>query len=101
MAAELIGRVKKMPIKAETIMPIKKGCSSVAHMIRLPSQIEAVPMEGASAIESRLPMQMVTNGVTRMSTFVSLLTSLPHSHAITATKYTASGPPAPPKASAA
>ena len=37
-------------------------------------------------------------GVTRMSTFVSLLTALPNSAATTAVTSTASGPPAPPMA---
>ena len=40
-------------------------------------------------------------GVTKMSIFVSLETNLPHSTATMATKYTASGPPAPPMALAA
>ena len=41
---------------------------------------------------------MVTMGVTRISIFVSFETALPNSAATTATKYTLSGPPAPPSA---
>lgn len=44
---------------------------------------------------------MVTEGVTRMSIFVSLATSLPHSEATMATTNTAKGPPAPPRLLAA
>ena len=41
---------------------------------------------------------MVTIGVIRISTFVSLEIALPHSLAIIATNRTANGPPAPPNA---
>lgn len=44
-----------------------------------------------------MPTRMVTMGVTRMSTLVSLLTALPHSAEMMATNSTASGPPAPPR----
>ena len=45
-----------------------------------------------------MPVRIVTSGVTRISTFVSLETSLPSSAATIATIKTASGPPAPPSA---
>ena len=44
------------------------------------------------------PTKMVTMGVTKMSTFVSLLTAFPSSAAMMATNSTARGPPAPPRA---
>ena len=37
IAAEEIGRVKAIPTKADTKIPIKKGCNSVAHIMRLPT----------------------------------------------------------------
>lgn len=46
-------------------------------------------------MESPTPAKMVTSGVTRMSTLVSLLTALPSSAATIAMMSTASGPPAP------
>ena len=58
----------------------------------------ALPSVGASSAEKRRPTAIVTSGVSRISTLVSLETALPHSAASTATKSTASGPPAPPSA---
>ena len=98
MAAEKIGRVSAMPTRAETRIPMKKGCNSVAHMIRLPTSAAAFPMSGARRAEKSIPTPMVTSGVTKMSTFVSLETALPISVERMATKSTASGPPAPPSA---
>ena len=53
------------------------------------------------SLASATPTRMVTAGVARMSTFVSLETALPHSAATMAMSSTASGPPAPPSALAA
>ena len=101
MAAEEMGRVRAMPTSTDTTMPMKKGCSSVAHMMAWPTALAAVPMGAATREAMPTPARMVTMGVTRMSTLVSLDTSLPHSAATMATKYTARGPPAPPMALAA
>ena len=60
---------------------ISRGCSSVAHMIRLPTADAAAPMAGAHTALSPTPTRIVTAGVTRISTLVSLLTSLPTSAA--------------------
>ena len=48
MAALEMGSVSAMPTMTETKMPMKKGCSSVAHMMRLPTQEAALPMGGAT-----------------------------------------------------
>ncbi|CCX39180.1 unknown [Firmicutes bacterium CAG:102] len=85
-----------MPTITETRIPMKKGCSSVAHLMALPTALAAAPMEGAHHMESSTPTQMVTEGVTMISTFVSLETSLPNSAAKMVTTKTARGPPAPP-----
>ena len=53
---------------------------------------------GAMIQEAPSPARMVTMGVTRMSTLVSLLTAFPTSAAMMATNSTARGPPAPPRA---
>ena len=63
---------------------------------------EAPPVQATEAEENstnqHTPEKMVTSGVTRMSTRVSLLTALPSSEATMAMMSTASGPPAPPRA---
>ena len=56
---------------------------------------------GAMSLARATPIKMVTPGVTRISTLVSLLTIFPHSAAMMAMIRTASGPPAPPSALAA
>ena len=72
MAAEEIGSVSATPTMTETRTPIRNGCSSVAHMTRLPTCIAAAPRAGAHQADSATPTPMVTSGVTRMSIFVSL-----------------------------
>ncbi len=101
MAAEEIGSVSAMPTRTETAMPIQKGCSLVAWSIRMPKAFAAEPIGGAMSFARATPMKMVTNGVTRISTFVSLETAFPNSAAMIAMIRTASGPPAPPSAFAA
>ena len=96
MAAEEMGKVRATPMTTDTMMPMKKGCSSVAHMMALPTALAAVPMGAATRAAAPMPQRMVTMGVTKMSILVSLLTALPISEAMMATNSTASGPPAPP-----
>ena len=98
MAAEEMGSVSATPTMTETRMPMRKGACSVAHMMRVPTCEAAAPMGAAISIERPTPEKMVTSGVTRMSTLVSLLTALPSSEATMAMMRTASGPPAPPRA---
>ena len=98
MAAEEMGSVRAMPTSTDTRTPMKKGCSSVVRIISWPKALAAPPMGGAMIQAAPTPTRMVTMGVTRMSTFVSLLTALPTSAAMIATNSTASGPPAPPRA---
>ena len=98
MAAEEIGSVRATPTTTETRMPIQNGCSSVAHMIRSPTFMAALPSAGAHHADRPMPTPIVTSGVIRMSIFVSLLTALPISAERMATNSTASGPPAPPRA---
>ena len=98
IAADEIGSVSAMPTSTDTAIPIRNGCRSVAHITSSPTFIAARPSAGASRAESARPTPIVASGVTRMSTFVSFETSLPHSAAAMATKRTASGPPAPPSA---
>ena len=67
-------------------------------MIIVPSLRAAFPIGGAMRAEIAIPQSTVTRGVTRMSTLVSFETAFPSSDAIIATKKTARGPPAPPRA---
>ena len=93
-----MGSVRAMPTSTDTSIPIQKGCSSVVRMISWPKALAAPPMGGAMTQAAPTPTRMVTMGVTRMSTLVSLLTALPTSAAMMATNSTARGPPAPPRA---
>ena len=101
IAALLIGRVSAIPTITEMIIPIKNGCSSVAHMIAAPTLLAAFPIAGARSIARRLPITIVTNGVTIISILVSFETAFPNSAASTVMIRTASGPPAPPSVLAA
>ena len=96
MAAEEMGSVSATPMTTETMMPMKKGCSSVAHMMACPTAEAAAPTGAAISAAKPTPTSTVTMGVTRMSIFVSLLTALPSSAATMATNSTARGPPASP-----
>ena len=65
---------------------IERGRRLVASSIISPVQAAARPMGAAISQARPVPARMVTMGVTRMSIFVSLETSLPHSEARMATK---------------
>ena len=101
MAAELMGRVRAMPTRTATTMPIRKGCSFVAESIIRPKADAPRPIGGAISFARATPTRMVTAGVTSRSIFVSLETAFPNSAAMIAMTRTASGPPAPPSAFAA
>ena len=98
MAAEEMGRVSATPtMHRDEDAHEERSCCSVAHMMRVPTWLAAVPMGAAISMERPTPAKMVTSGVTRMSILVSLLTALPSSAATMAMMSTASGPPAPPR----
>ena len=81
MAALEIGSVSAMPTTTDTRMPISSGWRFVAHLMKSPTELAAAPIAGAHSTDSPTPTRIVTAGVTRISTFVSLLTILPHSDA--------------------
>ena len=95
MAADEMGRVRAMPMTTLTRMPMSRGWLSVASRVTLPMAVAAEPMAGAVRADSPTPTKMVTRGVTRMSTLVSLDTAFPNSAAMMTMNSTASGPPAP------
>ena len=70
-------------------------------MMTSPSFMAILPSHGARSHERKIPIPIVTSGVTRMSTLVSLEIALPNSDAMMAINRTARGPPAPPRAFAA
>ena len=81
IAALEIGSVSAMPTTTDTRMPISSGWRFVAHLMKSPTELAAAPIAGAHSTDSPTPTRIVTAGVTRISTFVSLLTILPHSDA--------------------
>ena len=101
IAAEEIGSVSATPTSTDTAMPIQNGWSFVAWSMTRPNAPAAEPIGGAISFASATPTNIVTAGVTRISTLVSFETALPHSAAMIAMTSTASGPPAPPSAFAA
>ena len=81
MAALLMGRVRATPIRADTRIPMIKGCISVAVFTRFPNQFTSTPEI------------MVIPGVTMMSSRVSLETILPSSAAMMVATRAPTGPP--------
>ena len=76
-----------------TKIPIKNGCSSVASMIIMPHNFIISSIPGATKLATMTPLKIVTQGVTKISTLVSLDTNLPSSQLIIAAKYAPTGPP--------
>ena len=92
-AALEMGRVSTIPTITETRMPIKKGCISVARITRAPNPYIMALTPGPTRAATAQPKRMVTVGVTRISTLVSLETALPSSAATMAAKRVPRGPP--------
>ena len=90
----------QFPKFADEVYKIANPTDDRVHYM-LPTAEAAAPMAGANSTLRPVPTRMVTAGVTMISTLVSLLTSLPHSAETMAIKYTARGPPAPPRLLAA
>ena len=86
MAAELMGRVRMIPMATEMSSPIRKGCWVVAQRINDPRAEAPAPMGGARRAEASTPVTIVTAGVTIRSTGVRLETNFPKKMAISATK---------------
>lgn len=93
IAAELIGSVKKMPIRTETMMLPIMWCSSTLMLTRLPKNAINPEIGGPSNRPMAEPEMMVTKGVTIMSTGVFPETSLPTSIAVYAAMNAPSGSP--------
>ena len=93
MAALLMGRVRATPIRADTRIPIKKGCISVAVFTTVPNQSINRATVGPTHCAVSTPKMMVTPGVTTISSRVSLDTSLPSSVATTVATSAPTGPP--------
>ena len=92
MAALLMGRVRAMPIRADTRIPIMKGCISVAVFTRFPNQFMNPATPGPTNWTST-PEIMVMPGVTMISRRVSLDTILPSSAATMVATRAPTGPP--------
>ena len=92
-AALLIGNVNAIPTETDTMTPIMKGRNSVAFSINLPKASMKALMPGPTNIARSTPLIITTDGVTRMSTLVSLETSFPSSVLMTVATYAPTGPP--------
>ena len=101
MAALEIGSVRAMPTTTDIMSPETKGALSAAQPMKSLTYPTSLPIYGAVSIESSPPTNIVTKGVTIMSTLVFFETNLPHSAATIVMKRTARGPPAPPSELAA
>ena len=93
IAALLIGSVRAMPIRAETRIPMKSGCITVAVFTRFPKAVMNAETPGPTNCAARMPEMMVTPGVTRISTGVSLETIFPSSAAMMVATSAPTGPP--------
>ena len=81
MAAELIGSVRAMPIRTETMMPAQKGCCTAPQLISSPTLVINAAMGTPMERPTTAPTVIVVMGVTRISTFVFPATSPPISTA--------------------
>ena len=93
MAALLMGRVRATPIRADTRIPMIKGCISVAVFTRFPNQFIKPATPGPTNWATSTPEIMVIPGVTMMSSRVSLETILPSSAAMMVATRAPTGPP--------
>ena len=77
IAAELIGRVKIIPIKTDTTIPIKNGCCSTPQFTIAPMPVINPEIGGPIINPTTEPLKIVTNGVTKISTLVFPATKCP------------------------
>ena len=82
-----------MPIRADTKIPIKSGCITVAVFTRFPKAVIKADTPGPTNCAARIPEVIVIPGVTRMSTGVSFDTILPSSAAMIVATSAPTGPP--------
>lgn len=83
-AALLIGSVKAIPTETDTTIPMMRGLNSVAFSMNFPKASMKALMPGPTNMARRTPLIITTDGVTRMSIFVSFDTNFPSSVLITA-----------------
>jgi hypothetical protein len=79
IAAELIGSVKIIPIKTETMIPPNIGDCSTFTLTSPPSHFIKSVMYGPTNKPIAAPAQIEISGVTRISTFVFPATRWPTS----------------------
>ena len=82
-----------MPMRAETRIPMKSGCMTVAVLTRFPNAVMKAETPGPTNWEASTPEVMVIPGVTRISTGVSLETNFPSSVAMMVATRAPTGPP--------
>ena len=97
-AAELIGRVRIIPIRTDTAIPPRIGDASTLIFTRFPSHFIKLEIGGPTINPATAPVQMDTSGVKIISIFVLPAPSLPHSMPIRAATKAPRGSPAFPNA---
>ena len=81
-AAELMGKVRMMPINTETIIPIRNGCCTVPQLIREPSHTIKAEIGGPKINPTAEPETIAQNGVNKISMLVLPETRCPISMAM-------------------
>ena len=94
-AAELIGKVRIIPIRTETTIPMINGCCSVPQLIRDPSHSMNFDIGGPTRIPTAEPAPIDTSGVSKISSFVFAEINIPISIATNAATNAPNGSPGP------
>ena len=88
-----LAKLEKYNHIPETRIPMKSGCMTVAVFTRFPKAVMNAETPGPTNCAARMPEMMVTPGVTRISTGVSLETIFPSSAAMMVATSAPTGPP--------
>ena len=94
-AAELIGSVSAIPIRTDTMIPIKNGCCSVPQRIISPICFIRSEIYGPTVNPTTPPPRIVINGVNIISSFVRPTKIRPSSIPIYAATNAPNGSPGP------
>ena len=81
MAAELMGSVRAIPMRTDTMIPAQKGCWTAPQLISSPIRVIKAEIGTPTESPAAAPTQRVVIGVTRISTLVFPATSPPSSTA--------------------
>ena len=94
-AAELIGRVRIIPMRTDTMIPIRNGCCSVPQLMSDPSHDMKLEIGGPTNSPTADPTPIQTRGVRIISSFVLPEIRMPTSIAMYAAPKAPNGSPGP------